>query len=146
MVTATPVYLVDTDIVIYWLTAKYPQIQQRIAQLDSSRIFISAITVAELYFGAYNSSKPQENCALLSDLLSDVRVVVFDTEAGSHFGQLKAKLKQSGQIINDSDLFIAATALSRQLILVTNNEKHFNRIPGLQMENWVRQCDGAGDS
>jgi tRNA(fMet)-specific endonuclease VapC len=94
MVTATPTYLVDTDIVIYWLTARYPQIQQRIARLDSSRIFISAITVAELYFGAYNSSKPQENCKLLNELLSDMRVVVFDTAAGSCFGQLKAKLKK----------------------------------------------------
>lgn len=132
-------YLIDTDIMIYWLTARYPQVQQHITQLDSRYIFVSVITIAELYFGAYNSAKSLENCQLLDELLVDLQVLEFDTAAGRHFGEIKAQLKQSGNIINDSDLFIAATALSQQLILVTNNERHFRRIPGLQIENWTRE-------
>lgn len=134
-----PTYLIDTDIMIYWLTARYPQVQQHIAQLDSCYIFVSAITVAELYFGAHNSAKPLENCQLLDELLVDLQVLKFDATAGRHFGVIKAQLKQSGNIINDSDLFIAATALSQKLILVTNNERHFRRISGLEIENWTRE-------
>lgn len=130
-------YLLDTDIVIYWLTDRFPQIQERIDRLDRSDIFFSAISVAELYFGARNSNHPQDNQELIDELVSWVTVLDFDHAAGALFGRIKAELKQSGRPINDSDLFIAATAISHDLVLVTNNLRHFERIPFLRIENWV---------
>ena len=130
-------YLLDTDIVIYWLTDRFPQIQERIDRLDRSDIFFSAISVAELYFGARNSNHPQDNQELIDELVSWVTVLDFDHAAGALFGRIKAELKQSGKPVNDSDLFIAATAISHDLGLVTNNLRHFERIPFLRIENWV---------
>ena len=130
-------YLLDTDIVIYWLTDRFPQIQERIDRLDRSDIFFSAIGVAELYFGARNSNHPQDNQELIDELVSWVTVLDFDHAAGALFGRIKAELKQSGRPINDSDLFIAATAISHDRVLVTNNLRHFERIPFLRIENWV---------
>ena len=130
-------YLLDTDIVIYWLTDRFPQIQERIDRLDRSDIFFSAIGVAELYFGARNSNHPQDNQELIDELVSWVTVLDFDHAAGALFGRIKAELKQSGKPVNDSDLFIAATAISHDLVLVTNNLRHFERIPFLRIENWV---------
>ena len=62
---------------------------------------------------------------------------LLDHAAGALFGRIKAELKQLGKSINDSDLFIAATAISHDLVLVTNNLRHFERIPFLRIENWV---------
>lgn len=130
-------YLLDTDIVIYWLTDRFPQIQEQIDRLDRSDIFFSAIGVAELYFGARNSNNPQENQELIDELVSWVTVLDFDHATGAQFGRIKAELKQSGKPVNDSDLFIAATAVSHDLVLVTNNLRHFERIRSLRIENWA---------
>ncbi|MCH8292089.1 PIN domain-containing protein [Candidatus Poribacteria bacterium] len=131
-------YLIDTDIIIYWLAKKYPQIHQKMTQIDESQIFLSSVTVAELYFGAYNSSKPDENCELLDELTSELKIISFDGKAGVIFGKVKADLKKKGEIVSDSDLFIASTAISQNLTLVTNNERHFRRIDGLKIENWTK--------
>ena len=135
--TGNVAYLLDTDIVIYWLTDRFPQIQEKIDAIDRGDIFLSAIGVAELYFGAGNSSNPQENRELIDELVSWVTVVNFDHAAGALFGRIKAELKQTGKPINDSDLFIAATAISHDFTLGTNNLRHFERITSLHVENWV---------
>ncbi len=74
---------------------------------------------------------------MIDELVSWVTVLDFDHAAGVLFGRIKAELKQSGKLINDSDLFIAATALSHDLVLVTNNLRHFERVPFLRLEDWV---------
>ena len=129
-------YILDTDIIIYWMNNKYPNIRRKIENIPDDNIFISAITVAELYFGAYNSSRVQENCQLLDELVPELNVISFDKECGKTFGKIKSDLKSKGEIINDSDLFIASIVLTRKLILVTNNDKHFKRIKGIKLENW----------
>lgn len=131
-------FLVDTDIIIYWLNNKYPQINQKISVIGDDKIFISSITAAELFYGAYNSSKPEKNLKLINELILDINIVNFDPKAGEQFGNIKVELKKTGKIINDSDLFIAATAISTNMILVTNNEKHFQRIKNLKIENWLK--------
>jgi tRNA(fMet)-specific endonuclease VapC len=130
-------YLVDTDIIIYWLTSRYLRIHQKIEEIRENRIFLSSITIAELYFGAYNSSRPVKNCKLIDELVLEMNVIPFNEKTGGVFGRIKTELKKKGEIINDSDLFIAATAISRNLILVTNNEEHFKRIDDLKIENWT---------
>ena len=131
-------YLVDTDILIYRLTQKHPQVQEKMGLVAPTDLFVSAITVAELYFGAYNSTHVQKNLAILEDVLPQLNILPFTPAAGQVFGQIKADLKRRGELVNDSDLFIAATALAHDLILVTNNEKHFQRINSLQVENWIK--------
>jgi len=130
-------YLLDTDIVIYWLKNKYPEINKKIKKIDEECIFISSITVAELYFGAYNSAKQEENKQLIDELLGKINVIHFDESAAECFGKIKSLLKSQGKIICDSDLFIAAAAISNDLVLVTNNERHFERIDSLGITNWV---------
>jgi len=131
-------YLIDTDIIIYWLKNKFQSINDKFIEIEEHRLFISSITVAELYYGAYNSSKVKENSQLVKELSSEINVVNFDHQAGKHFGKIKAHLKARGEIINDSDLFIASIAISKGYTLVTNNEKHFARIENLKIENWIK--------
>ncbi len=100
-------------------------------------MFISSITAAELYFGAYNSVKEEENLSVTEELLAKMKIIPFDEKCGKYFGEIKASLKKKGRIISDSDIFIAATAFSNNLILVTNNETHFERIENLAIENWT---------
>jgi tRNA(fMet)-specific endonuclease VapC len=130
-------YLLDTDIVIYWLKNHYPKINETIKKIPEEYLFISSITLAELYFGAFNSTKKEENKRLIDEFLETINIIHFDEEAARYFGEIKSLLKNQGKILNDSDLFIAATAISNDLILVTNNEKHFKRIDRLGIENWV---------
>ncbi|MCK4765312.1 MAG: PIN domain-containing protein [Candidatus Aminicenantes bacterium] len=126
----------DTDIVIYWLKNIFPKINQKIEKINDERIFLSSITAAELYFGAYNSARKDENISLINDLLKEANVVDFNENTGKTFGEIKSALKTKEQIISDSDLFIAATAISNEFTSVTNNERHFKRIENLKIENW----------
>lgn len=130
-------YLLDTDTIIYWLKDKFPKIKYKISQADKDCIFTSSITVADLYFGAYYSSRKKENLLLIDGLLREITIIPFDENAGRYFGEIKASLKAKGKILCDSDMFIAAIAISNNLILVTNNEKHFGRIEDLKIENWA---------
>lgn len=130
-------FLIDTDIVIYWLKNKYPLINESIKKAGKKSVFISSITAAELYFGAYNSARKEENISVIEGLLDKIGVILFDEKCGKHFGEIKARLKSTGQIISDSDIFIAATAISNDFVLVTNNEAHFGRIENLTIENWT---------
>jgi len=136
-------YLLDTDTVIFWLKERYPQINQKIETLEPDRLFLSTVTVAELYFGAYNSSRIEENVSLIDELTSEFQVVSLGMDAGRFFGREKAELKRKGEILPDSDLFIAAIAVSNDLVLVSNNERHFSRIEELRLENWARPESGA---
>jgi len=134
-------YLLDTDIIVYWLNNVYPSLQKKIENVAAEQIFISSITVAELFFGAYNSSKVSENIKLLEDLTSEINLLPFDQKCGRIFGKIKAQLKKNGEMINDSDLFIASIAIKNNLCLITNNEKHFRRVKELHIENWVIQIE-----
>jgi tRNA(fMet)-specific endonuclease VapC len=130
-------YLLDTDIIIYWLKNKFPSIDEKINRVGESHIFISTISVAELYFGVHNSDRIEENKLLIDELIERLSIIAFDEKAAEYFGEIKAILKSQGKIICDSDLFIAATAAANDLVLVTNNERHFKRIENLYVENWV---------
>lgn len=130
-------YLLDTDIIIYWLNDAVPNIRNKINTIANDEIYISSITVAELYFGAYYSSQVIKNIELLNEFSSELNILNLDTECGKIFGKIKADLKKEGKIINDSDLFIASIAISNKVRLVTNNDKHFKRIEELHIENWI---------
>ncbi|MDP2799208.1 MAG: type II toxin-antitoxin system VapC family toxin [Deltaproteobacteria bacterium] len=131
-------YVFDTDIAIYWLKGN-EQIRNRVLQVGPDNLRITIITLAELHFGAYNSQKREQNLSHIRDFLRKVTVLSFDEKAADRFGQVKATLRKSGEIIEDFDILIASIAIVQNAVLVTNNTNHFERIPGLHLENWLKQ-------
>lgn len=129
-------YLLDTNICVYWLKGN-EQIEQKILSVGMDNVALSFINVSELYYGAYKSQRIDSNLNLVRQLTEQLDVVESDEAINEIFGQLKADLESVGAIIDDADLFIAACAMVHGLILVTNNMKHFKRIKGLKLENWV---------
>ncbi len=134
--TLPPRYLLDTDICIYYLNDRFPSLSDRIDRLPLNQLCISSVTVAELYFDALHSRQVAANCRLVEEFIGRLPVLDFDASVGRIFGRIKARLRKQGAPVADSDLLIAATALSRDLHLVTNNERHFQRVDELTVENW----------
>lgn len=129
-------YLIDTDIFIYSLKGK----EIVINNFKEKRNFpksMSVITYGELIYRAKKSRFEEKNLANIRRLIEIFPVINITTAIMEAFGEIKAKLEKSGNIIDDMDLLIASTALSHNLILVTNNIKHFQRIDGLEIENWA---------
>ena len=123
-------YLLDTDTIIYYLKGK-ESIKQNIINVGLENLSISIITLFELYYGAYNSKKMDENIKRIENLKDTITVIGIDDSIFHQFGKTKSSLRKSGKIIGDFDLLIGITALSKNLILITNNAEHFNRIEGL---------------
>lgn len=129
-------YLLDTDTLIYWLKGN-KNIEEKALTSGLQHLGYSIISHAELYYGAYNSAQQDKNLQAIQLISQNLALISFNAESAQLFGKIKADLKQQGNIILDADIMIAAIALSNQLILVTNNQKHFVRIPNLNIENWV---------
>ena len=130
-------YLLDTNICIYAIKKKPILVLEKIKEKSKLGIYISALTVAELEYGIENSAKIEENRVSLLKYLSLFKILSFDDRDAIPYGKLKAKLRKDGQIIGPIDMLLAAQALSKDLIFVTNNIKEFRRIENLKLENWV---------
>ena len=129
-------YLLDTDTCIYWLKNRQ-SVRERVREVGWNQISICVITVAELYYGAYNSDRVTENLARAEFFIQQLPVLPLSNNALRRFGQLKAELRKAGQPLADFDLLIASIALAEGYVLVTNNTRHYDRIPELQLENWI---------
>ena len=126
-------YLVDTDWAIYYLRRR-PNVVQRLNALLPQGVGISIISVAELYVGAAGAVDPTAGASEVRNFLSaDIPLVGLDAETGQIFAQEKVRLRQSGNLIPDFDLLIGSTALRHNLILLSNNRRHFERISGLSI-------------
>jgi len=95
------------------------------------------ITLAELRYGADCSAQPTANHQAIDDFLSGVAVLVVDADIARAFGEIKAQLRRQGNLIEDFDLLLAATAFANGLTLITNNSAHFGRVAGLILDNWA---------
>jgi tRNA(fMet)-specific endonuclease VapC len=129
-------YLLDTDMCIYWLNG-WQSVKDKLLTAGWVQVAISVITQAELYYGAYNSSRVTENLKRADDFVKQLPILPLHESTLKRFGALKAQLRQSGQPLPDFDLLIASAALVENRVLVTNNTRHYQRIPDLQLENWV---------
>ena len=129
-------YLLDTIIVIYVIKRRPLQALDTFNQ-HAGRMAISAITLAELMHGVEKSRNPPANLAVVEDFCSRLDVLPYGAKAAQHYGSIRAALELRGQPIGVNDLHIAAHARSEGLTLVTNNLREFERVPALQMENWV---------
>jgi tRNA(fMet)-specific endonuclease VapC len=99
--------------------------------------FISEITLAELKYGALYSSNPKKHLQEIEELISFLSIVPI-TSAINHYAKEKNRLRKAGQLIDDFDLLIGCTAAANDLILVTNNSKHFTRLENLKLEDWTK--------
>jgi len=129
-------YLLDTNICVYWLKGN-EHIEQKVLSVGIDNISISFINVSELYYGAYKSQRVDQNLAIIRRLTECLNVVESDEAISEAFGSLKALLENAGMIIDDADIYIAACARIYGLTLVTNNTKHFRRLKGLKLDNWM---------
>lgn len=129
-------YLLDTDTCVFWLRGR-TSVREQLAAAGVETIGVAVLTVAELRYGAACSQNPAANHQSLDDFISGLQVVDFALETARLFGDLKAQLRAQGQLLEDFDLLIAATALTHGLTLVTNNMAHFQRVPNLTLANWV---------
>jgi len=128
--------LFDTDICIEILRGNKKIIQKRSEY--SGEVSVSFMTVAELYYGAENSQHPTENKLLVDKFLLTVDIIHTDIPILKRFGGIKSALKQRKTPLPDADLFIGSTALETSEALITGNTKHFEKMPGLKIENWIR--------
>ena len=130
-------YLLDTNICIFMLKQRY-NVQDRIFDIGIEHCYISEITIAELFYGAFKSMNPLRGRNEVFQLMSDFEIISA-TDAIETFGQLKANMERAGNKIDDFDLLIGATAITHDLIMVTDNIKHLGKIPGIQLENWIER-------
>jgi tRNA(fMet)-specific endonuclease VapC len=129
-------FLLDTDTVIYALKGQAKVAENLRAHLHDP-LYLSTITVMELYYGAYKSQNVDANLAKLKTIEESFTLLPPGPETVETFGKMKAILEAQGLRLADLDLIIAATALTRNLTLVTNNQRHFGRILGLKLANWA---------
>ena len=130
-------FLLDTNICIHLIKHRPQQLLNPFGRTPVGDIGISAITLAELEYGAAKSSRPEQNRAALADFISPLDTLPFNDAAAEMYGRIRALLEKGGQTIGSMDLLIAAHALSLGLRLVTNNDAEFRRVPGLRAENWL---------
>ena len=130
-------YLLDTNICIYLIKQRPSRVIERLQTLKIDDVGVSAITVAELQYGAAKSACPDRNRLALTGFLAPLEILDFTAASAAVYGRIRADLERSGTPIGAYDLLIAAQALSGGFTLVTNNEREFRRILGLTVENWV---------
>lgn len=97
----------------------------------------TAVTLAELVYGAAKSRSERHAAAIRELVFSRMPILPFDAPAAETFGSIRAELERTGQSLDYADLQIASIALSNDLTLVTGNTRHFERVSGLRVENWL---------
>jgi tRNA(fMet)-specific endonuclease VapC len=128
-------YLLDTNICIHFFRGKFNLID-RLESVGLENCAISEITLAELVFGAENSQNPKKNYELI-EILTNVVTILPIYDAIKIYGKEKARLRKSGLMISDFDLLIGCTAVEKDIIIVTENIREFERISNIQIENWI---------
>jgi tRNA(fMet)-specific endonuclease VapC len=130
-------YLLDTNICIYALKSRPPEVLARLRALSPADVALSVVTLLELRQGAEGSQQPDAAHARLNAFVAPLGILPFEEKDALTGARLRAALFRRGRPIGDLDSLIAAQAVTRDLILVTNNLREFSRIPGLRTENWV---------
>lgn len=130
-------YLIDTDIIIYSLK-EHERVRQNFLNRKNFSKSISVITYGELIYGAKKSQNREKNLATVYRIGELFPIIELTRGIIETFGELKTTLQKKGTAIEDFDLLIGSTALYLNYTLVSNNEKHFHKIPDLKIENWTK--------
>ena len=130
-------YMLDTNICVFFLRGKY-ELDRKIRFVGFENCCISEISLAELKYGAECSEHVTKNMNLVNDFTTEITVIpIFN--ALDLFAMEKARLRRAGIMIDNFDLLIGCSSIANNMILVTENEKHLNRISSIQIENWVNR-------
>ena len=129
-------FMLDTNIIIYIMKNRPKQVKDRFKS-HNGQMCISSVTLGELVFGAEHSQQTDRNLADIEEMTARIEVLPFEDKAAYHFGRIRSDLYRMGRPIGPYDMMIAGHARASAMILVTNNGKEFERVPGLQVENWV---------
>ena len=130
-------YMLDTDACIALIKNRPVLMRNRLSLLTPEEVGISGMVAAELWFGVANSQKKKKNESALKDFLEFVTLLDWPSEASALYGRVRVQLQKQGTPIGAMDLLIASHALFIDTILVTNNTREFERVPGLKVENWL---------
>lgn len=130
-------YLLDTNICIYIAKGQPLAVRARFDQHTLHDLAMSTITLGELRFGAEKSQARDRALATIEQLMQVIPACSLPLAVGEHYGQIRATLQKQGQPIGNNDLWLAAHARAEGWILVSNNTREFERVPGLQLENWI---------
>jgi tRNA(fMet)-specific endonuclease VapC len=134
-------YVFDTDVLSLLMKGRMPdRACRRLAEVPAERAATTAITIGELHYGAHRSVATQRWLAAIAVVLRRLRRLSFDAEAGRLYGELRARLEALGMRLDDADLRIASICVAHDCTLVTGNSRHFERVPGLRCENWLRDA------
>ena len=129
-------YLLDTNVCVDYLSGRYPTVVARIQRSSPDDLRLTSVVVAELRYGADRSKRRRANHSRLDTLVGEIETLDFDLQAAASYGRVRASLEAKGTPIGPNDMLIAAHALSRGLVLVTDNVAEFRRVKRLKIENW----------
>ena len=130
-------YLLDTDTSSYIIKKKPLTVKQRLQSIRVGDVAVSVITVAELRYGVEKLASTKLTQSIIDDFLRYVVILAWEEEVTHFYARLRDYLTKKGTPIGNMDLMIASQALCYHCILVTNNTRHFSRVPNLRLENWV---------
>jgi predicted nucleic acid-binding protein len=133
-------YLLDTDTLSNIIKRKPSEfLKKKMAKIPKALQHTSSITLGEIYYGAYRTNKLDKIITSFEEnVLPNVNILAFDGDTSKIFGQLKAILEKKGIGCSEPDLRIASIAKQHKLTLITGNTRHFKNIPGLKIENWIK--------
>lgn len=132
-------YLLDTNICIYLINRRPAYVVERIKKLKPNQVKLSAVSMGELEYGASKSNFREKNRNALIDFASGFEIIAFTDMDAEVYGVVRSDLEKRGIVIGPYDMQIAAQAISRRLVLVTNNVREFSRVKNLKIENWVEE-------
>ncbi len=131
-------YLLDTDTLVFYLRGR-DDVRQKLLSVPFGELCTSSVCIGELYYGAAKSQRRAERRAEVDRLRGLLTSLPLSNAETERFGALKASLENRGERLADADLMIAATALEHNLVVVTGNLRHYGRVGGLQIENWIER-------
>ena len=130
-------YLLDTNIASYAIKGNFPQVRKQLLEVPMSEVGISAVTEAELRFGAARKAASPHLTLAVEEFLLRVEILPWDSEAAKHYATLRTTLEDSGAPMGNLDMMIAAHALAAEAILVTH-DRVFHRVKQLRIEDWAK--------
>jgi tRNA(fMet)-specific endonuclease VapC len=129
-------YMLDTNICIY-VMKNYPLDLREKFNALAEQLCISSVTLGELHYGAEKSARRVDNLTAIENFVARLEVLAFGAKAAAHYGQVRAELERAGTPCGPHDMQIGGHARSEGLVVVTNNAREFDWMPGIRVENWV---------
>lgn len=130
-------YILDTNICIALVRHRDLNVLKRLTACGQGEVGLSSITLSEITYGIEKSAQPERNRIAWASFCAPLIIHPYDEHASEEYGRIRANLERAGQPIGPLDTLIAAHAIALDAILVTNNEREFNRVPDLTVENWM---------